>query len=126
MSTQDLARLSRVSESTIWTWEKGTRSPNIDKLVLVLDVLEIRANDVIDIPPDQRYPSDLRNLARYTQPQLSLSAGMSTQVLSKLERGEIPLTDARRQALAPLLGVTEDELHAAWQRARDRPPGTPA
>ncbi|MGL6236352.1 MAG: helix-turn-helix domain-containing protein [Segniliparus sp.] len=126
ISVQDLSRLSNVSASTLGTWDNGTRTPNIDKLAPVLAVLEAPVSAVVRIPPGERFLSDLRNLASHTQPQLAKAAGMSTQNLSKLERGEIPMTDARAQALAPLLGVSEAEAWAAWQRAKDRPPGTPA
>jgi transcriptional regulator with XRE-family HTH domain len=126
MSTQDLARLSDVSEPTIWTWENGTRSPNIDKLAPVLAVLGVSVGEIVVVPEGERFLSDLRVLTGLTQPQLALAAGMSTQSLSRLERGEIPMTPQRAQALAPLLSVSPEEVYAAWLRAKNRPPGTPA
>lgn len=126
ITPQDLARISGVGVSTIWKWEQGQRSPNIDKLIQVLDVLETSTDTVIKIAPDERYPSDLRNLARLTQPQLAKAAGISTTVLSMLEHGTIPMTESKARALAPLLNVSETEVIAAWQRARNRPAGTPA
>ncbi|MGL6235117.1 MAG: helix-turn-helix domain-containing protein [Segniliparus sp.] len=126
ITPQDLGRLARVGVSTIWKWEQGQRSPNIDKLAPVLDVLEVQPDAVIRIPADELFLSDLRNLSRLTQPQLAKAAGMSTTVLSMLEHGTTPMTDAKAQALAPILGVPVEVIYAAWERARDRPPGTPA
>lgn len=115
-----------MGESTIWAWENGTRAPNIDTLARAAAVLGVPLSRIVRIPPRKRTLADLRNLAGFTQPQLAKAVGMTTTALSKLERAETHLTAARAQALAPLLAVSTEEVHAAWQRARDRPPGTPA
>lgn len=126
MSNHDLGRLAGIGEATLRTWENGTRAPNIDKLAAVLAVLEIPVSAVVRVPPEERTLGDLRVLAGLTQPQLAKAAGMSTTALSTLERAGTPLTQAKAEALAPLLGVSIGEVQTAWQRARDRPPGAPA
>ena len=126
ISPQDLGRLADVGESTIWSWENGTRAPNIDKLMAAIAVLGVPVSRVVRISPGKLMLADLRNLAGLTQPELAKRAGMTTTSLSKLERAETHLTEAKAKALAPLLGVSPDEVAAAWQRAKERPPGTPA
>ena len=126
ISNHDLGRLSGIGENTLRRWQNGEVLPTIDKLNAALAVLGIPVSHVVVIPPEKRTLGDLRILAGFTQPQLAKAAGMSTTALSMLERGGTPLTPQRAEALAPLLGVSEDELHAAWQRAKDRPPGAPA
>ncbi|ADG99335.1 transcriptional regulator, XRE family [Segniliparus rotundus DSM 44985] len=126
ISNHDLARLSGVGESTLRRWQSGEALPSIDKLGAVLATLGVPISRVVVIPEEKRTLADLRVLAGYTQPQLAKAAGMSTTALSTLERGGAPFTEQRAQALAPLLDVSISEVIAAWQRARDRPPGTPA
>lgn len=126
ITVQDLARCAGVTYTTVWTWENGKHAPNIDTLVKVAAYLEIPVARLVSIPKGTETLGDLRVLAGLTQPQLAKAAGMTTTVLSKLERGETPITDTRAEALAPRLGVSANEVSAAWQRARDRPPGAPA
>ncbi|MGL6235705.1 MAG: helix-turn-helix domain-containing protein [Segniliparus sp.] len=126
ISNHDLSRLSGVGENTLRRWQSGEVLPTIDKLSATLAVLGVPVGQVVVIPAEKRTLGDLRILAGFTQPQLAKAAGMSTTALSMLERGGTPLTEQRAQALAPLLGVSADDIHVAWQRARDRPPGTPA
>lgn len=83
--------------------------------------------DVVLVPEDDRYPGDFRVLLGLTQPQLGAKAGLPpTQTVSSVERGVVSLSDSAAQKLSAALGISEDELRAAHERARNRPPGAPA
>ena len=126
LTHSELGRLAGVSQPAVWTWENGTRAPNVDKLARVAKVLRVHMSQLVTITPGQETLTDLRILAGLTQPQLAQAVGISTASLSKIERGETQLTEERATRLASRLDVTVTELHAAWQRAHDRPPGAPA
>ncbi|WP_236739714.1 helix-turn-helix domain-containing protein [Mycobacteroides abscessus] len=126
MSMTDLARITGVAGSTIYAWESGKATPQVDKLAAAMKVLGSPIEDVVLVPRERRFPSDWRVLGGFTQPQLAAAAGIATSTLQTIERGEAILTDERAATLSQLVNTTQDEYRAAWRRARDRPPNTPA
>lgn len=126
MSLSDLVRLSGVTASTIYAWEAGTTSPQIDKLADAMKALGKPIEDVVNVPIEERYPGDWRVLCGLTQPQLAAAATISTSNLQRIESGERAPTDEQAATLSRLLGTDAEQYRAAWQRARQRPPGTPA
>lgn len=122
----DLGRLADVGATTIYGWERGTRTPQVDTLARVAEVLGVSLEDLIAVAPEERTLADLRNLAGLTQPQLGLKAGIRTTALSKVERAEVPLSAERETALAQVLGLEVTVIREAYARAKARPPGTPA
>jgi len=126
MSLSDLVRLSGVTASTIYAWEAGTSTPQVDKLAAAMQALGRSIDDVVEVPIDERCPGDWRVLAGFTQPQLAAAAAISTTGLQRIETGERAPTDEQAATLSRLLGTDAQQYQAAWQRARHRPPGTPA
>ena len=125
LTIDDLARLTARGTSTLYAWEAGTRTPQIDILALVMKILEAPIEDVINLTPDQRYPGDWRVIRGMTQPELAAAAGTTTTTLRKIERAAVALTDRNAAAIAQALAISPDTYRAAYQRARNRPPGTP-
>lgn len=121
----ELARLSEVTASTIYAWEAGTFTPQVDKLAAVMNVLNTPIEHVVLVPRDQRYPGDWRVLRGWTQPQLASMAGIATNTLKRIERGESALTPDKAQLLSGLLGAPIEEYTASWRRVHERPPGAP-
>lgn len=126
MSLSDLVRLSGVTASTIYAWEAGTSTPQVDKLAAAMKALGSSIDDVVEVPIEERFPGDWRVLAGFTQPQLAAAAAISTTGLQRIESGERAPTDEQAATLSRLLGTDAQQYQAAWQRARHRPPGTPA
>lgn len=58
----DLTRLSEVSSSIIYHWERGIRIPQVDVLAKVMNVLGAHApiSDVMPIDPMKTFPGDWR------------------------------------------------------------------
>ncbi|MGD9517670.1 helix-turn-helix domain-containing protein [Mycolicibacterium sp.] len=125
LTIDDLARLSARGTSTLYAWESGARTPQVDILALVMAILDRPIADVIDLTPDERYPGDWRVIRGMTQPELAAAAGITTTTLRKIERAAVALTDRNAAAIARALGISPDAYRAAWDRARSRPPGTP-
>lgn len=121
----ELSRLSGVPASTIYSWEKRTFTPQVDKLAAVMKVLGNPVESVIAIPAGDRFPGDWRVLRGLTQPQLAAEAEMSASALQRIESGETAPTDAQAAVLSRLLDTDKVEYRAAWLRAKERPPGTP-
>ncbi|MFA7388606.1 MAG: helix-turn-helix transcriptional regulator, partial [Thiohalobacteraceae bacterium] len=88
--------------------------------------LAVRIDDFIDVPEDERFPSDWRLLRGMTQVQLASAAGLSTTVISGFERAETRWDDVKATKIAAALGVDLEVLREAWERARVRPAGSPA
>ncbi|MBF6215688.1 helix-turn-helix transcriptional regulator [Nocardia puris] len=120
----ELARVARIGISTLGQWESGLKSPQVDKLRDVVEALGIRMDAVVRIPPGERYLSDWRVLKGMTQPQLGAAAGLSTSTVHRLENGEVALTESSAEALQRGLGIPLEEVIAAYERVRNRPPGT--
>lgn len=125
-TVSDLARLADVAVSTVHHWEAGTRSPQIDILAKVMTVLGAPIDSVVLIADHERYPGDWRVMTGRTQPQLAAAAGIPTAIVTRIERADYPLSDTNAHTLATVLGISAEEYKAAYQRARDRHPGTPA
>lgn len=123
ISRSTLARLAGLSVSTINRWESGSRGPQVNTLKAVADVMGLTMSDLIDVPRDERFPGDWRVLAGLTQPQLGKIAGLETNQISAIERGEIELTEELAGKLAPALGIDAAELRACYERSRTRPEG---
>lgn len=126
ISVSDLARLSGASLSTIHHWEAGRRTPQVDILAAVMEVLNAPIESVVLIAPQERYPGDWRVMSGLTQPQLAAAAHIATAILQRIERGEYPLSDSNAEALSGVLGIEVGTYRAAYQRARDRPAGAPS
>lgn len=127
MSRNDLIRLAQIKTvETIRRWEIGAVSPQIDVLGRAIRALEIGAEEVIRTDPATRFISDWRHLRLLTQPQLAAAAGFSTNLVQQLESGVGTLTDDRARRLGSALDISPGEVRNAYERARRRPPGTPA
>lgn len=122
----DLTRLSEVSSSTIYHWERGIRIPQVDVLAKVMNVLGAPISDVVPIDPHERFPGDWRVMKGITIPQLAAAAGLSTFIVQRIERADYALSPDHAARLASQLGITAREYQQAYERARDRDPGTPA
>jgi transcriptional regulator with XRE-family HTH domain len=125
ISVSDLARLADVSPATIFNWEGGKGTPQVDLLARAMRILNAPIEQVVPIPADERYPGDWRVIRGMTQPELAVAAGIGTSTLKGIERADAGLTDANAVNLAMHLGISVDEYRAAYQRARRRPPGAP-
>lgn len=121
----DLARLADISAATIHSWERRGGTPDIERLARIAAVLGTDVNAFVYVPDDECLPSDLRVRKGLTQVQLATAAGLSTTVLSGFERAETRWSVKKAEMLAPVLGVSVEQLHDAWQRSRTRPAGTP-
>lgn len=126
ISQAEVARLADIKAETVRRWEKGAASPQVDLLARVADVLGIAIADLVDIPEGERFPGDWRVVRGMTQPMLGAAAGVSTQLVGSVERGEVSLSDNLAKKLSTALDISEDELRASYERARRRPAGTPA
>ncbi|MFV9454716.1 helix-turn-helix domain-containing protein [Rhodococcus sp. NM-2] len=118
----ELALRADVSTATISAWEVGRSTPQVDRLMRVVEILGLRMDEVIDVPVEERKLGTLRELTGRTQAQLAGVIGVSTSLLAALERGHAKLGDAVAERLAGELGVSVTEIRAAYERGRARPP----
>lgn len=122
MPVNTLSRLARTGRVTIYDWENGNASPQIDVLRRVCAALNIPIAAVVHVNPATAYPADLRVLAGLTQPELGREAALSTGAIGRIERGECELTDSALTAIAAVLRVSRTDYRAAFERVRTRPP----
>jgi DNA-binding XRE family transcriptional regulator len=125
ISVSDLARLADVTPATIFNWEGGKGTPQIDLLARVMRILNTPIEQVVTIPAGERYPGDWRVIRGLTQPELAAAVKIATTTLRGIERADAGLTDDNASNLARSLGITVEEYRAAYQRARERPAGAP-
>lgn len=124
ISVSDLARLADVSAATIFNWEAGKGTPQVDLLARVMSILDAPIEDVVTVAAEDRYPGDWRVIKGMTQPQLAAVAKIPTTTLRGIERADAALTDANAAKLAACLDISVEEYQAAYSRARQRPAGT--
>lgn len=125
-SIGDLARIAKVNLTSLYEWERGTTTPQVDTLARVAKVMDVPMNRIVRIRPKDRMLSDLRVLAGLTQPELGKAAGFSTTSIGNIERAEVRLTEKKAEALAKSLGVGVSAVRAGYRNAERRLPGTPA
>lgn len=125
-SQAEIARVAKVGVGTVRRWEQGESSPQVDLLARVVEILGVTIADVVKVPVDERFPGDWRVLLGLTQPQLGAKAGITTQIVSCVERGVISLSDNVAEKLSAALEISEAELRAAHERVRNRPLGEPS
>jgi len=125
-SQGELARAAGIGTTTLYHWEAESKSPQVDLLARVAAALGASVEQLVDVPEADRYPGDWRVLRGMTQPQLGRATGLSTPLVGRVERGEIPLSDDVATRLAEALAISPTQLRAAYDRARQRPLGEPA
>ena len=108
-------------QPTIFNWEAGKSTPQVDLLARVMRILDAPIEQVVTIPADERYPGDWRVIKGLTQPELAAAAKIATTTLRGIERADAGLTDANAEKLAKHLGISVEQYRAAYQRARQRP-----
>ncbi|WP_137725625.1 helix-turn-helix transcriptional regulator [Prescottella subtropica] len=126
ISQAELGRIVRIKGETVRRWEQGGSSPQVDLLARAVEAIGVAIADVVHVPEDERFPGDWRVLRGLTQPLLGAAAGVTTQLVGSVERGEITLSDNLAKKLAAALDISESELRASHERARNRPAGTSA
>lgn len=122
----EVARLSGIGVATLQHWENGTKSPTVDLLQRVAQVLGVSVETLVPIPRDRRTLRDWRVLRGLLQPHLAQRAGISNATLGRIEQGETALTPANAERLSVALDIPVVEVRACYERARNRPPGEPA
>ncbi|MFI7166914.1 helix-turn-helix transcriptional regulator [Rhodococcus erythropolis] len=123
MTRGDLARAAGLSVTAIADWESRRRTPQVDSLAQVAAALKCEIGVFVEMRPGDRSLADLRILAGLTQPQLGKLVGISTTVISSLERAESGLSNDRAAALAKALNVDVETIKAGYAKARNRAPG---
>lgn len=123
MTRGDLARAADISVTAVADWENGRRTPQVDSLAHVASALKCEISAFVHMGPGARSLADLRILAGLTQPQLGKITGISTTVISSLERAESGLSEERAEVLARVLGVDVEAIETGYAKARNRAPG---
>ncbi|ATL72538.1 helix-turn-helix domain-containing protein [Nocardia terpenica] len=124
--TGELARVAGVSKSAVEQWEREEKSPSVKLLWRVAQALGVPMDVLVPIPVTERYLGDWRVLRGMTQQELATAAGLSAPTVHRLELGQVALSRESATGLAEGLGLSVDEVRAAYERARQRPPGSPA
>ena len=126
LSMAEVGRLAEVAPATIAGWERNNGSPDITRLMKVARLFDVDIGYLVRVPVRRRMPSDWRVLTGMTQIELAKKVGLSTASVASFERAEQQWNTANAKKIARALGMPVDELHRAWNRARKRPPGSPA
>ena len=121
----ELARAARVSPASIYSYENGARTPQVDVLQKVMTAMGASISAVVLIPPRERFPSYYRVIKGFTQPLLAAKAGLSTSQLRSIEAGEVNMSDSMAEKIAKALRMSPKEYRKAYVRCRNRPTDEP-
>ena len=86
---------------TIFNWEAGKSTPQVDLLARVMRILDAPIEQVVTIPADERYPGDWRVIKGLTQPELAAAAKIATTTLRGIERADHRLDRRQRRRSWP-------------------------
>ena len=92
-----LSRLADVSQATVFNWEAGKSTPQVDLLARVMRILDAPIEQVVTIPAGERYPGDWRVIKGLTQPELAAAAKIATTTLRGIERADLALDRRQRR-----------------------------
>lgn len=98
-------------------WEQGETTPSPEKLVVLASALGVDPWRLTTTRPASAELADLRDWAGLTRRDLAAAAGLTREMYSRLERGQIPLNDELAEALAAALGRDVPEIRRAYRRA---------
>lgn len=106
--------------TVVANWERGERTPQVNRLGALARVLGVRPADLVEMAEED--PGSLRALridAGLLQGQLAARAGLTRTGYAALERGEIAsISEANCAALAEALGVDAVEVRTAQAVSR--------
>jgi transcriptional regulator with XRE-family HTH domain len=115
-----LAALIDRELSSVFAWESDQRAPEPSTLVELARVLDVPPADLLDVPRESWSLAVFRYASGKSQREVAEELGLSSQVsfFGNIENGISKLRPDIAAGLAGIYGVTEDELRAAWDRAR--------
>lgn len=119
LTIDDVAFKCDVSAGAVRSWEAGRFVPSADKAAKLAKVLGVTVADLTDIKPSEATLTELRQWKGLTGDDLAELAGIGKHAIYQAERYVSPMPAHVAAAVADALGITEDELLAAWQRGQD-------
>ncbi|MBF6137747.1 helix-turn-helix transcriptional regulator [Nocardia otitidiscaviarum] len=122
----EVARKAEIGIATLQQWEGGQKSPTVNLLARVAQVLGVPMEQLVPIPREQRFLRDWRVLRGWLESELAARTGISGSSIGRLEEGSAALTEENAGRLAEALGITVAEVRASYERARNRDIGAPA
>lgn len=118
LSLRQLSLISGVGAATISAWESGQRAPSARLLAAVADALEVTVADLVPVPQRRIVLADLRHQIGLSQRGAAERTGLSPSMYLAIETGYRVADQQQRVRVAGLLGVSEDEFVAVWDRTR--------
>ncbi|MFF5808275.1 helix-turn-helix transcriptional regulator [Streptomyces sp. NPDC012746] len=116
LSCEDLALLANVSPETVRRAEKGRSKPSARVTKALAEALRVPVEELAP-PASQLTLKQLRQQrAGITQKEMARRAGVSTQMVSRVENGVYGVTDETRWARA--YGVSRAVWARAWAAGR--------
>jgi transcriptional regulator with XRE-family HTH domain len=109
-----------VSLTSVASWERGEGGPSAVALVKLAKALRVAPGDLLNIPREEWGQIELRVTNGLEQRDVAAALGVSPATVSAVESTYSPLTEAMARRLAELYGSSTAEVHAAWERDRDR------
>lgn len=115
-----LAALIDREVSSVFAWESDQRAPEPATLVGLARVLDVQPGDLLDVPREQWSLAVFRFVAGKSQREVAdeLRLGSQVSFFGNIENGISKLRPDIASGLAVIYDATEDELRAAWDRAR--------
>lgn len=118
----DLAAAVGVRRTYLIQWERvqgRATAPSARMLRRLAEALDVQPWELTTVEPSRALLSDLRTWAGLSQPELARELSVPETSLSAVERGQRPLGHDLAEALAAHLDVSTEEIHRAYERARE-------
>lgn len=105
LSLTDVGKKTRMYSGVISRWEHGDVHPSDEKLIAVLQTLNVGLFDVIDTPRTKVNLAELRLAHGFTRIELAEAMGMSRTGWASIESGLIMPTRDKVERLIELFGM---------------------
>jgi len=114
-------KIGASSGQRIWQWERGAEQPRPHFIPELAKVLDVAPLELLDGDPRRPTISALRLAVGLTRDEVLARARITKMTYNRIDRGvgARPPAPSIVRALAGVLGVTENEVVAAIERARE-------
>lgn len=111
ISQEEFSYLVGVSLKTVQRWEKGERSPRMDEINKVAQVLNVPASELMDTPENENTPQiQVIPSQNKTSQSQEINTGMAVMTLQDGRKFEVPATPEGYAFLKDLFSIS---LHGA-------------
>jgi len=128
LSQKEVADAIGVSQNAVSQWESGNRTPTLDLIIQLADLLKCTTDDLLDKQAEPNNLLKLRKKKGVTQKEVAEAIGITPVQYGYMESGKRNITPKNLMLLATYFNVTtdkilsiEDDENPGWLEIQEKP-----